>query len=78
MLWDKILNDPWYHIFENPKLGGLNPTEWGMCDGMIDLVDLVRPAFYRDRRLTMQFLQKDPERRITEPHIQGHEYFAGM
>ena len=42
MLWDKILNDPWYHIFEDPKLGGLNPTEWGMCDGMIDLVDLVR------------------------------------
>ncbi|RXK37334.1 AGC protein kinase [Tremella mesenterica] len=60
-LWERILHDPWYLIFEDPKLGGLNPTEWGMCDAMIDIL-----------------LQKDPERRLTEPNIQSHDYFGGI
>ncbi|KAK4685391.1 hypothetical protein P7C73_g4760, partial [Tremellales sp. Uapishka_1] len=61
-LWNRILFVPWEHVFLEPGVHPRSPAHYGLDRVTMDLIGAL--------------LQKDPMRRLTEPHVKHHQFFT--
>jgi protein-serine/threonine kinase len=83
VLYNRILLDPWDEMFSDPRLKGATPADYSIDPTTYHFIDAVgcilclrNPSHpFADG---FQLLQKDPMRRLTEPCVKEHPYFAFM